>query len=434
MPDVTSPSPDIALVAYWYEPCRRWPTAADRVAGLARGLARRGWSPVVVAPDLQALCGCGGCDGGGAKGAVPVLRVPVEPWPGAQSAAGRIGSVDVRGDRSVIQRLAAPLAGLFEVRNDWVPAAEAAVLSSGWSGSLEAVWTTSPPFRSAVVGSRLRERLGVPWIADLRDQVSQVRGQDRSTVLATRAGRRAIRPHLRAADRVVGVTPELAALDEAWLSRPVDTIMSGFDPAAWKGLAEPPSGEFRVTYAGTFYPGYRSPDLAVRGIARFVEDLPRDERDRVCLVYLGRDVATIQEAVSQAGGGVRVEAPGFLAGRAYRERLSATNVLLHLGNDRGDAGVPGGKLFDYLGAGRPILSVPGSDPFVTDVLCRTGTGRTAGDVDEIVSVLRRWHERWTRDGAVPHDPDEEQLRKFTIWRAADELAGVLEATVPGRAR
>lgn len=428
-------TPDIAMVAYWFPPCRRWPTAATRADGLARGLADRGWSTTVVAPDLGDGCPCGGCgDPVTGRGPVDVLRVPVRPWRVSASAGARIGSVDVRADRSTVQRIAAPVAALFELRNDWVAAATKAIVSAPWAGSLGAVWTTSPPFRSVVIGSRVRSALGVPWVADLRDEISRVRGQDPTspTAVAARLGRRPLRRHLRRADRVVAVTDQLARIDAAWLGRPVDTIMSGFDQALWESTSPARTDDFVITYAGTFYPGYIGPDLAIRGIVAFARSLPPPDRDRLRLVYLGREHEIIGDALARAGGGVRLETPGFVTGDPYRTRLKGSTVLLHLSNQRGEGGVPGGKLYDYLAARRPILSVPGTDPFVADVLSRTGTGTTAATAPDVAAELHRWHGRWRAGTGVPAPGDAEQVARFSLQRAADELDHVLRAAIGRR--
>ena len=92
--------------------------------------------------------------------------------------------------------------------------------------------------------------------------------------------------------------------------------------------------------------------------------------------------------------------------------------------------MPGGKLYEYLAAGPPILAVDGTDRYVMQVLRDTGAGEGASNPDEIASVLARRYESWRSGRALPRQLDG--LGSFTWPARAHQLADLLDSlVVPG---
>ena len=95
--------------------------------------------------------------------------------------------------------------------------------------------------------------------------------------------------------------------------------------------------------------------------------------------------------------------------------------------------MPGGKLYEYLAAGPPILAVDGTDPYVLQVLRDTGAGEGASTPEEIAGVLARRYESWRLDQPVPRSLDG--LGSFTWSARAGQLADLLDSlTSPGSRR
>lgn len=426
----------VLMFSYWLPPCVRWPTATLRVTGLARHLPRHGWHPVVVAPDLTAgLCSCEGCTAGVEVSAptddLEVVRLSVSPRLGVRLArtvspdTTRQPSRAAAGWRS---RSLAPLATYFEVKTDWVKHAqnEGKQLASEYEAQV--VWTTSPPFQSVRIGSFLKLQLGVPWIADLRDEISRVRGHAGFAARTAMWARMPLRSHLRNADHVAGINRDLADLDAAWLGRSVDTVPSGFDAESWDVPAEDVDPHtFVISYAGRFYPGHIDPTPALAGLRRFLDGLRPQDRSIVRLVYYGEDGDFLQERADQFGVADILDDRGFLHGSAFRGALRSADVLLTLTSLDDDSGIPGGKLYDYLGAGRPILAVPSGDTYVDDLLETTAAGTSASTPDEIALTLRGWFDRWKQDGRLPWVPRTEAVEQYTIATSAQRLASLLDA-------
>jgi len=431
----------VLMVAYYFPPCRCWPTASARAAGLAAGLRYRGWVSVV----LTRANGCPCLEQDRSDGmpaivpAADVIRVGVRPSrlvrlrsALTESSPRWIGPVRLTWRKMVTAALL-----LSERSDDWVSVAVSEGQRVIAERDLNVIWTTSGPYRSIVIGRRLRGVTGLPWIADLRDSVSKRRdwagGSVHGWMRWIQRWRRF--PALRAAEAISCVTPQEAAIDAVNLRRPVHVIPSGFDEAEWRHLRKLTHGArrdgsaFRVLYAGTLYPGLREPDRFLDGVARYVAQGGDPATLRV--TYLGPSGDVLVSAAERFGVRELIEDRGSVRPREARQAMIEADLLLAIVSSNGESGVPGGKFYEYLAAGRPILAVPGTDEYVNGVLASTGAGRWASDPAEIASVLRLYVEGW-RTGRTQRRPLEEVLDHS--WSArARELADLLDA-VTGSAR
>lgn len=322
---------------------------------------------------------------------------------------------------------------LSERRDDWCPAASAEGRRLVAERGVTAVWTTSAPYRSASIGYRFARVLGLPWIADLRDSVAKRTGGMWADGPAKGwmrwvQRRRRFRA-LREADAVCCVTPQEAAVDAASLRRHVHVIPSGFDEAEWRHLRKRTDGAggdrrtFRVLYAGRLYPGLRGPDPFLAGVRRYLDG--DGDRRTLRLAYLGPSADGFRSAAQRFGLVDLLSIGGSVPPHAARRAMIEADLLLLLVSSDGESGVPGGKFYEYLAAGPPILAVPGTDEYVNGVLARTGAGRWASDPAEIASILRLYVDAW-RTGGIRRRSPEEVLDHS--WSArAQELADLLDA-------
>jgi glycosyltransferase involved in cell wall biosynthesis len=238
---------NLLLVTYQFPPVGG--SGVQRALKLASYLPRSGWRAHVVSaghvhyplldPTLTS----------GVDGEVAVHRTcGLEPAGVAQvicrhlapagSASDWLGGVEDRLywrlDR-MFGRLQLP-----ETEMLWVPAAIRQARRLVDRHEIEAVVTTSPPNSAHLVGLSLRRRLGLPWVADMRDPILDNFAQTAQGRLADRFWRWLEGSVVRHADAVVVTCPELAdRLTERYPDVAAGrfcTITNGFDPADGPGF------------------------------------------------------------------------------------------------------------------------------------------------------------------------------------------------------
>jgi hypothetical protein len=410
--------PRVLMFAYRFPPCNCWPTASQRAYGLARGLADRGWHPVVITRLLPVGgCACGGGRDDDAESTqdLEVVRVPTRGW-----------------RRRFLPRALGTLTVFIMGGSDnWASKAKRAAKRYATETKFDLVWTTSGPIGTVRPGRSLQRSLAVPWVADVRDSVWRtsvqvVRGTGmKAWFLRTRAMVLA-RP-LRSADAVIHVTLPEAQADTAVIRKPPRVIPSGFDEKAWSQVhflsQTRASAEkaLKVLFAGRVYAGWAGYSIFLEGVRAFAE-VARGLPQPVRVEYMGPTFDLFRAEAERSGSsGLLVDRGVVSLARSRAAMLDADALLLVTAPDT-ITGIPGGKLYEYLAACRPILAVPGSDPFVRDVLERTRHGWCLDDADAVRIALERLAAGTL---TVPSWPSH-ALEEFTWSARGRQLAEIFE--------
>jgi glycosyltransferase involved in cell wall biosynthesis len=256
----------------------------------------------------------------------------------------------------------------------------------------DVVVSSAGPYTAHLVARALkRERRAGLWVAEFRDLWTEnhiYRGLFPFTLKERYEEDRC----LREADLVVTVTENLAGKLRARTARPVEVIYNGYDPESMKLLSPepffPPDGVCRLVYSGTWYPQGQDPGpllRALRGLSSSRPDLPR----RFALVVAGWSVPLWRELAGRHGVADLLQALGVLPHEETLrlERDASALLLLDWRDPR--QGVMTGKVFEYLSAPGPILTVGGAaDSTLAQLIRRTGRGFHLGtDEGRITGAL-----------------------------------------------
>lgn len=274
----------------------------------------------------------------------------------------------------------------------------------------DAVLSTAPPESAHVLASAIATKL--PWVADFRDLWS---GNSALEWPLFKALDRAIEPiFLRRAHSLVTVSPALAQTLESRYDKPVFCIPNAFDAAEWINI---PFGRRRrctILYAGQLYDGRRDPRPLFEAASQLIRSGDIRPGDLEIAIYTTPQ-PWLEDLVRDYGlsGVVSVHPMADRLQIMHLERQADVLWVMLFEGDA-DAGVLTGKLFEYLGARRPIL-VTGGPPAcaLDDVLRSTGVGHRVRSIPEMRDALLHAVRR--------HSPDAPEL--------SPKLAEVYEAHV-----
>lgn len=428
----------VVMIAYWFPPCVRWPSSGERVRGLASWLPEHGWHPIVVTPrlDREDLCECPVCTGQVAPPPIDddgyeVHRLRVSPklryrlWRLVKGSTPPTTEVSGTVRPSLASRLSF-VKGATETRAAWLRPVRSYVAELARTREVDVIWTTSGPYESIRLGRRLQRALDVPWVADLRDPVSETIEPDAIRMAAKRRHRARMRRRLQRADAVVGATSASSERDARWLGRNVRTILSGFDPGRWKGVRprRHATDELAVVYAGAIYPDDLDLDLLFRSW-RMLDD---GDGLRIRLHYYGPHGPALLAAAARHGVERLVEDHGTVSAEDARGLMTGADVLLLLeyAHARSLTRTPG-KLYEYLAARRPVLALPDVSPAIREILTTTGAGTAASSPDAIAQYLQELagERRRVGHGHVPYTGDTDAVARFSIANSAAQLADLL---------
>src|SRR6185436_3660221 len=133
----------------------------------------------------------------------------------------------------------------------------------------DVVLTTSPPGSVHLAGLAAKRATGVPWVADLRDSLTQ-HAHRRREVRGEATLARLVARH---ADAIVCVSEAIATETSALAPRGIPRVIgNGCDFEDFSGLPYAPGPRFRITHAGSFF-GRRDPRPFLDALAQVGNDV-----------------------------------------------------------------------------------------------------------------------------------------------------------------
>lgn len=294
----------------------------------------------------------------------------------------------------------------------------------------DVIWATSKAAGVHAAADAMGRRFAIPWVADFRDIPDQVSLWKHAGRIRRYWARYRQYSTAKRAAAVVTVSPALAATLSRRLDRPVHTIPNGFDPeehARAKVTRQGPNKRFTLTYAGSIYPAHRDPRPLFAALDRLAA---RGEIDlsEVSVNFWGPGPATLTQLLPGFECRVCVNAPGFIPRKQALAVQQVSDALLLLSHG-GERGIYTSKVFEYLGARRPILCIPGDGDCVDALLKETGAGVSCSTADEICALLLRWYREWKATGSVRYQGRDEAAMRYTREAQAKALAELFDSLV-----
>jgi glycosyltransferase involved in cell wall biosynthesis len=176
--------------------------------------------------------------------------------------------------------------------------------------------------------------------------------------------------------------------------------------------------KFRLTYGGAFYVG-RSPVPMFEAARLAIEREPAVAND-LELVFAGILQREYSRAAEKLGLAEIVRSTGYLPHVEDLALLLASDVLWMTMSD--DLSAPG-KLYEYLGTGKPILGLVPERSEAEKVLHDYGAGIAVrpGDIKAISDALIELHRAW-RKSMLPHNVNQPFVQSFDRQSLTKELA------------
>ncbi|WP_232280568.1 glycosyltransferase [Chloroflexus aggregans] len=284
----------------------------------------------------------------------------------------------------------------------------------------DVIVASSAPPTSLLIANVLHRQYGVPWVGELRDLWTDDHYYPYSMwrrVLETWLECRT----LRIAAGLVTVSEPLARALRLRYNLPTEVVLNGFDPADYPPMrptrADP---QLTIVYTGAIYLNRRAAPL----FAALQRLGARAARVRVTVYsHSISGIVAIRSEAQQYGVEHLLDVRDAVPHReALAQQRAADVLLLLLWNDPRERGVYTGKLFEYLGARRPILGIGPADNVAADLIRERRAGMVSADPAEIAGQLTRWLDAKER-GGIPDLPAsasaglsrEEQTRRLEAF-------------------
>ncbi len=373
----------LLIVTYYWPPSAG--AGVQRWLKMVKYLVRQGYECTVFTPSNARYAQTDPSLLADVPAGVEVIGCPiVDPssWGGeGKNSRVGVGLLREEGRSSLKEKLVLWLrANLFvpDAKMLWIRPASRAITEYLKAYPHDALITTGPPHSVHMVGLRVKNRVGIKWLADFRDPWLNIDYMHHLPLMGIVRNLHARweRRVLRRADIVTVVS---RGMQEEYLSirgRAVEVVPNGYDADDFREVGDVcPDSPFTLLHLGSL-----NADRNPRTLWEAMEELGRAARItpktfRVALV--GPVDATIRAEVARRGLEAYVEFGASISHSAVPTRLRRAGALLLSINDSPNSrGILTGKLFEYLAAERPIVCLGPEDGDAARLIAETGAGES----------------------------------------------------------
>jgi len=301
----------------------------------------------------------------------------------------------------------------------------------------EVLYTTSGPYSAHLIGFYLKQKYGIPWVADYRDPwtFNACGAPYDPANLGQRLLFELESVLLHQADCNLTVEESIIQTYKKGFHLPGNRIVSitnGYDEADFAPLSysQGKTDKFTINYSGIVYTAAQSVGPIFKALQQLCNEHKIDA-SKLLFHFVGTTTEDNLSIAERYGLKNIVRQHGYLAHReALQSNLDANLLLLLVGDDPKFKPVYTGKIFEYLRSGRPILALAPKDGVVDRMLRESGHGKAflSTQISRIKAMILREYQRWERgEGIEPlHSP---VIEKFERKVLTEQLAQVFTDVV-----
>ena len=292
--------------------------------------------------------------------------------------------------------------------------------------NFDVIISTSPT--SYLIAKELKKKFGLPWLADLRDLWTQNHYYSYGSFRKIIEKRLELKTFSSASALTTVSQPLAEKLKELHIGKNISTITNGFDPDE-KANGIPLSDKFCITYTGFLYKGRRDPAPLFNALQQLIIEKVIDPID-IVIDFYGYDEGWLKRDIEMYGIQHVVNVHGLiLREEAIKKQRESHLLLLLTWNNPNEKGVYTGKIFDYLAAQRPILSIGISGGVVAELLERTNAGVHVSSVDEIKREIKDAYFEYKSKGKVSYHGITSEIDKYSQKEMAKKFAELLNGII-----
>lgn len=426
----------VLIITYYWPPSGG--AGVQRWLKFSKYLRDFGWEPVIYTPENPEAPAVDHSLESDIPAGITIIKRPIiEPYMAYKSFVGmkksdkvNAGFLKEKEKPGLAEDIAVWLRGNFfipDARCFWIRPSARFLIKYLAENPVDAIVSTGPPHSMHLVALKVHQKLHIPWLADFRDPWTGIDfyHQLKLTSLADRKHRMLEKKVLSEATAVTVVSRDMVDEFKTLVDRDYNLVTNGFDetdiaPLPLDQLDE----QFTISHIGSINAS-RNPTGLWRVLSAMVKSNQAFAAAmRIKLVgKVDIDVLRDIEANGLTDNFVRIE---YMPHLEVMQEIQRSQVLLLLINNTPNAkGILTGKVFEYLGSGRPILSIGPEDGDAAEILNNTGAGKTADYSNEskMQLIIGEYFSKFLKQALESNNASS---AKFSRKALTGEIAGVLE--------
>jgi glycosyltransferase involved in cell wall biosynthesis len=379
----------VLIITYYWPPSGG--AGVQRWLKFSKYLREFDWEPVIYTPDNPEAPAIDNSLEKDIPEGISILKRPItEPYsvykrfvgmkPGEKVNAGFLQEKEKPG---MAEGFAVWLRGNFfipDARRFWIRPSVKFLKGYLLDNPVDAIVSTGPPHSMHLIALKIHKKLNIPWLADFRDPWTGIDfyHQLKLTSLADRIHHKLEKKVLVSATAVTVVSQDMMDEFNGIVKRKYNLVTNGYDE---QDISPVPQNQldtkFSISHIGSINTS-RNPV----GLWKVLSEMTKEKAEfaKVLQIKLvGKVDIGVLKSIEENGLTQYLSRIEYMPHQEVMHEIQKSQVLLLLINNTPNAkGILTGKIFEYLGSGRPILSIGPEDGEAAVMLSDSEAGQTAG--------------------------------------------------------
>lgn len=423
----------VLIISYY------WPPAGGisviRPLKLAKYISQLGWEPVICTAENPHYPFIDENAINDIPEGLEIIKVPIiEPYEfykrltGQNQKSALADVIQNAPKRSFLHNLSVWVRGNFfipDARCLWIKPVVNELIEYLKDNPVDAIITTGPPHSVNRIGYLLNKKINLPWLADFQDPWTQVDYYKHFKI-----SKWAHRRHRKMENQIFENADLITIVSNSWKTdlehigaNNVEVVPLGYDPTDFSENIKLDS-KFTLTHLGLLGED-RNPTVLIEVIANLCK-LDSNFSTYFRLQLVGKVNDRLKNLVKELDLSEHVRFIGQVNRDEALEIMQASQLLLLLLNKAENVGgrIPG-KVFEYFGARRPVLSLGPTNTDIEKMLSEAGAGENVDYSDnyQLKIYLQNQLNRFLNKGI---NSTSNSVKKFTHKEVSATFAKHLE--------
>ena len=207
----------------------------------------------------------------------------------------------------------------------------------------------------------------------------------------------------------------------------VELLLNGYEPDEYEHIESEKTNKFRILYAGALH-WEQNPSLLFEALDQIIKQKDEGVIKSLEVVFHGVNQELLNPYLKGRVCRTFVNCLPRIPKKSIQRKMKGSAILLHFSHANAK-GIMTSKITEYLGAGRPIMTIPGDNDVVDDFLKDTNAGVSLGSVDSIKSYLLKQFKYWKSNGNTMYEADPSKMDFYTRKYQVKVLAKLLDEAI-----
>jgi glycosyltransferase involved in cell wall biosynthesis len=388
----------VLIITYYWPPSGG--AGVQRWLKFTKYLREYGWEPIIYTPKNPEAPAIDTSLENDIPEGITVIKMPIfEPYSAYKRFVGmkpddkvNAGFLQEKEKPGMAEAIAVWLRGNFfipDARRFWISPSVKFLSKYLKDNPVGAVVSTGPPHSMHLIALQLHKNLHIPWLADFRDPWTGIDfyHQLKLSSIADQLHHKLEKKVLSSATEVSVISRDMLNEFNGIVKRDYKLVTNGFDD---EDICPLPQNQldtvFSISHIGSLNAA-RNPEKLWKALSGMVKQNPLFAKE-LQIKLVGKVDISVLKSIEKYDLTNYLKRIEYMPHREVMHEIQRSQVLLLLINNTPNAkGILTGKIFEYLGSGRPILSIGPEDGDAAKIIKDSEAGQTA-DYDNEESMSR----------------------------------------------